>query len=85
MVYGVARGPPVDESDLAAFIGTLSSLPVEEWQKRIAALKELVESIPDYSTTPMEENGESASATPIKTPSPNGKKKSKNYTVVPLF
>mmetsp|Transcript_29172 Transcript_29172/g.61937 ORF Transcript_29172/g.61937 Transcript_29172/m.61937 type:complete len:691 (+) Transcript_29172:146-2218(+) len=78
MVYGVARGPPVDESDLAAFIETLSALPVEEWQKRIAALKKLVDSTPDYSTTPAPEDGEVANGGAPAAATPNG---NKNQTI----
>lgn len=56
MVHGITRGPPVDESDLTSFVHSLYALPVEEWRKRIDALKHLVDSIPDYSTTPLDEN-----------------------------
>eukprot|EP00970_Alexandrium_tamarense_P016968 scaffold7917_cov183-Alexandrium_tamarense.AAC.10 len=36
-----------DEAALDEFIGRLSETPAEEWQKRIAALKRLVQSIPN--------------------------------------
>ena len=39
------------DADLESFINAISSLPAEEWQKRILALKKLVDSIPDYSAT----------------------------------
>ncbi len=39
------------DAHLESFINSLSSLPTEEWQKRVFALNQLVESIPDYSTT----------------------------------
>ena len=51
--FGIAKSPPVDESDLQSFIATLSQLPADQWQKRITVLKDLVDSIPDYSTTPL--------------------------------
>eukprot|EP00578_Thalassiosira_sp_NH16_P011911 CAMPEP_0181106828 /NCGR_PEP_ID=MMETSP1071-20121207/16737_1 /TAXON_ID=35127 /ORGANISM="Thalassiosira sp., Strain NH16" /LENGTH=694 /DNA_ID=CAMNT_0023190255 /DNA_START=38 /DNA_END=2122 /DNA_ORIENTATION=+ len=52
MAYGITRGPPVEETDLSSFVEVLSTLPAEEWRGRIVALKDLVNSIPDYSTTP---------------------------------
>ncbi|KAL3768019.1 hypothetical protein ACHAWU_005477 [Discostella pseudostelligera] len=42
---------PHYDADLESFINAISNLPAEEWQKRIFALKKLVNSIPDYSTT----------------------------------
>ncbi|KAL7437780.1 hypothetical protein ACHAXH_008822 [Discostella pseudostelligera] len=42
---------PHNDADLESFINAISNLPAEEWQKRIFALKSLVDSIPDYSTT----------------------------------
>ena len=51
--FGIAKSPPVEESDLQSFIATLSQLPADQWQKRITVLKDLVDSIPDYSTTPL--------------------------------
>ncbi len=41
----------MNEAELESFVSTLSSLPAEEWQKRLTALRRLVNSIPDYSTT----------------------------------
>mmetsp|Transcript_3387 Transcript_3387/g.7151 ORF Transcript_3387/g.7151 Transcript_3387/m.7151 type:complete len:720 (-) Transcript_3387:81-2240(-) len=71
MAVGIIRhgnGPPVDESPLEDFIRTLSQLPAEEWQKRIAALEALVKSIPDHSTSANAEDGDLGVAFPV-TPS----------------
>ena len=73
MVFGVARGPPVDEGDLERFVEAVSSLRAEEWQKRVAALRELVDAVPDYSSSPQTERGEvDATATPSSRPSNGG-------------
>eukprot|EP00571_Detonula_confervacea_P005528 CAMPEP_0172318352 /NCGR_PEP_ID=MMETSP1058-20130122/34672_1 /TAXON_ID=83371 /ORGANISM="Detonula confervacea, Strain CCMP 353" /LENGTH=689 /DNA_ID=CAMNT_0013033177 /DNA_START=195 /DNA_END=2264 /DNA_ORIENTATION=- len=89
MVYGIARGPPVDEATLTSFVQTLSALPVEEWRKRIDALKELVDSIPDYSTTPLDENGERANdgvapMTPSSSSQPHRNNGNKNQ-IIPWY
>ena len=51
MVHAGKDSPMINDDDLNIFIDVLSSLPAEEWQKRIVALKRLINSIPDYSTT----------------------------------
>jgi hypothetical protein len=51
MVHGSGRGPTVNEAELESFVVALSSLPAEEWQKRLTALRRLVNSIPDYSSS----------------------------------
>ncbi|KAL7519457.1 hypothetical protein ACHAWX_004214 [Stephanocyclus meneghinianus] len=54
MTIGPSSPPPqtpIDESSLEEFLTSTSQVPAEEWQKRIAVLKTLVHSIPDYSTT----------------------------------
>lgn len=86
MVYGVGRGPPVDESDLVAFIEALSALPTEEWQKRIAVLKNLVDSTPDYSTTPLEEDGGDNDANGNAPATPHGQANSGNkHQTIPWY
>ena len=52
VLHGIAKSPPVNEGELSSFIGTLSSLSPDQWKERVVALRLLVESIPDYSTTP---------------------------------
>ena len=52
MVYGVPRGPPVDEADLLAFVAALSSLRADEWRGRVDRLRAFVEGIPDYAASP---------------------------------
>ncbi|KAL7541890.1 hypothetical protein ACHAXR_011335 [Thalassiosira sp. AJA248-18] len=89
MVYGVARGPPVDEADLATFVATLTSLPAEEWKGRIAALKRLVDSIPDYSTSLSEnesgnDNGGAAPMTP-SSQQPNGSNGNRTKKNIPWY
>ena len=54
----LAKPPQVNEAALSNFVDTLSALPAEEWRGRIVAFRRLVESIPDYSTTPLDDNGE---------------------------
>ena len=63
MVYGVRSGPPVNETSLDSFRSELSSLPVEQWQDRVKCLRSLVETIPDYSTTEINEEGVYAAPT----------------------
>ncbi|KAL7452472.1 hypothetical protein ACHAWC_004196 [Mediolabrus comicus] len=48
----------VDDGPIDTFIRTLSSLPAEEWQRRIGALQKLISSTPDYSTTYNPNNGD---------------------------
>ncbi|KAL3782967.1 hypothetical protein HJC23_003123 [Cyclotella cryptica] len=55
-----AHQTPVDDSSLEEFLTSTSQLPAEEWQKRIAILKTLVHSIPDYSTTPSSSSSSSS-------------------------
>lgn len=57
MVYGVRSGPPVNEASLESFRSELSSLPVEQWQDRVKCLRSLVDTVPDYSTTEINEEG----------------------------
>ncbi|KAL9185380.1 hypothetical protein ACHAXT_003157 [Thalassiosira profunda] len=57
MAYGVARGPPVEEAELVRFADTIASLPSDAWRERVSALRDLVSSIPDYSTSPRDEHG----------------------------
>ena len=54
----LAKPPQVNEAALSNFVDTLSALPAEEWRGRIVAFRRLVESIPDYSTTPLDDSGE---------------------------
>ena len=49
---------PINDIPLQTFIEQLSVLRAEDWQKRVNALRTLVNSIPDYSTTLLNEQGE---------------------------
>jgi len=49
---------PINDIPLQTFIEQLSTLRAEDWQKRVTALRTLVNSIPDYSTTLVNEHGE---------------------------
>ena len=49
---------PINDIPLQTFIEQLSTLRAEDWQKRVNALRTLVNSIPDYSTTLVNEHGE---------------------------
>lgn len=91
MAYGISRGPPVDDADLTDFVETLSTLRAEDWQKRIAAAKVLVGSIPDYSTTPLiinENNGDNNGGATAAAAYDNGgtpSKGSRNQTIIPWY
>ena len=63
MVYGVRSGPPVNETPLESFRSVLLSLPVEQWQDRVKCLRSLVDAVPDYSTTEINEEGVYAAPT----------------------
>ena len=52
----------MNEAELESFVSTLSSLPAEEWQKRLTALRRLVDSIPDYSATESSSSSSPSSA-----------------------
>eukprot|EP00986_Skeletonema_menzelii_P002930 scaffold848_cov153-Skeletonema_menzelii.AAC.11 len=68
-LHGLAPRGQVDDGPIDSFIRTLSSLSAEEWQRRIEALKTLVNSTPDYSTTCNDDGSHSdPSLTPCSQP-----------------
>ena len=76
-LHGIAPRGQVDDGPIDTFIRKLSSLSAEEWQRRIEALKTLVNSTPDYSTT-CDDDG--SHVDPSLTPCSQPQRRSNNNT-----